>query len=181
MLEKIIDPKNKTLIPLIIIFFILGVVVGYVAHKPETIEKIVTVNVTVTPIPTPTPAQTPIPTTTPTPTPTPAVTPAIMDFTVKNYEPSKDAPTKTIDITTRGAVPDTVSVRPGDIVLIKITTPPSAVTLILNATYSRNMGTGGAVVVTFNKKGMYSLKVIFPSSDPNIQPTTYAEGTITVY
>lgn len=179
MLEKIIDPKNKLLIPLIIVFFVFGVVVGYVAHKPETVVKIEYVNQTVEKIVEKIIEVTVTPT--PTLTPTPALTPAIMDFTVKGYEPSKDAPTKTIEITTRGAVPDTLSVRPGDTVLIKITTPPSAVTLILNATYSRNMGTSGAVVVTFNKKGMYSFKAIIPSGDPNILPTTYGEGTITVY
>ncbi|MDO9097988.1 MAG: hypothetical protein Q7U60_07690 [Candidatus Methanoperedens sp.] len=178
------DPKYKTLIPLIIIFFIFGIVVGYVAHKPQTIEiekivekeKIVTVIVT----PSPTPA---LATPTPTPTPTAIATPAISDFTVKNYEPSKDTPTKTIELTSNGANPSALSIRPGDTVLIKITdyTLQSPLTLILNATYSRNLGTGGAVVVTFNKKGTYIFKAIIPSSDPNILPKSYADGTITVY
>lgn len=180
------DPKYKTLIPLIIIFFIFGIVVGYVAHKPQTIEKIVTVTVTPIPTPIPTLTQTPIPTPTPTQTPTPTAiaTPAISDFTVKtDYDPSKDTPTKTIELTSNGANPSTLSIRPGDSVLIKITRYSSQLplTLILNATYSRNLGTGGAVVVTFNKKGSYSFKAIIPSNDQNIKPTIYAEGTITVY
>lgn len=177
------DPKNKTLIPLIIIFFIFGMVVGYAAHKPQTIEKPVekivyqntTVYVTVTP--------TPAPIVTATPTATAIATPAISDFIVKNYEPSKDTPTKTIELTSNGANPNTLSIRPDDSVLIKITgySSQSPLTLLLNNTYSRNLGTGGAVVVTFNKKGTYSFKAIISSDDPNILPKSYAEGIITVY
>ncbi len=177
------DSKNKTLIPLIIIFFILGIVVGYVAHKPQTIEiekpveKIVYQNTTVYVTVTPTPAPTA------TATATAIATPAISDFTVKNYDPSKDTPTKTIELTSNGASPNTLSIRPDDSVLIKITdySSQSPLTLILNNTYSRNLGTGGAVVVTFNKKGTYSFKAIISSGDPNILPKSYAEGTITVY
>jgi hypothetical protein len=88
------DPKNKTLIPLIIIFFILGIVVGYVAHKPQTIEKIVTVTVTPIPTPPPTLTQTPTPTPTLTSTPTATVAPTVTDFIIKNYDPSKDTPSK---------------------------------------------------------------------------------------
>lgn len=177
------DPKNKTLIPLIIIFFIFGIVVGYAAHKPQTIEiekivekeKIVTVTVTVTPAP--------APIVTATATATAIATPAISDFTVKNYDSSKDTPTKTIELTSNGANPSTLSIRPEDSVLIEITSysSQSPLTLILNNTYSRNLGTGGAVVVTFNKKGTYSFKAIISSDDPNILPKSYADGTITVY
>ena len=175
------DPKYKTIIPLIVVFFILGVVVGYVAHKSVTIEKIVTV--TVTPVPTPSPT-TPIPPPTPTQTPTATPTPVVSDFTVKDYyDPSKDTPAKTIELTSRGADPNTLSIRPGDTVLIKITNYglDSPLTLVLNATYSRNLGTSGAVVVTFNTKGTYSFKAIIPSGDPNVLPRDYAVGTITVY
>ncbi len=182
------DPKYKTLIPLIIIFFIFGIVVGYVAHKPQTIEKIVTV--TVTPIPTPIPTLTQTPTPTPTPTQTPTstaiATPAISDFTVKNYDPSTDTPTKTIELTSNGANPSTLSIRSDDSVLIKITgyslqSPLTLNLTSLNMSQERNLGTSGAVVVTFNNKGIYSLKAIIPSPDPNILPKTYADGTITVY
>jgi hypothetical protein len=177
---KIMDPKNKTLIPLIIIFFIFGVVVGYVAHKPVTIEKIVTV--TVTPTPTPSPSPTPTPAPTPTPTPTEAVTPSVSNFTVKDYyDPSKDIPTYTIQLNNRRANPETLTIRPGDTVLIKITdyTLSSSLTLILNS-YSKDLGKSGAVFITFNKIGAYSYKAVIPSGDPNILPETYAKGTISV-
>ncbi len=180
------DPKNKTLIPLIIIFFILGIVVGYVAHKPQTIEKIVTVTVTPIPTPPPTLTQTPTPTPTLTSTPTATVAPTVTDFIIKNYDPSKDTPTKTIELTSNGANPSTLSIRPEDTVLIKITgyslqSPLTLNLTSLNTSQERNLGTSGAVVVTFNNKGIYSLKAIIPSPDPNILPKTYAEGTITVY
>jgi len=171
---------NRIYIPLIIMFFIFGVVVGYVAHKPETIVKIET------PVPTPTPTPTPIPTPTPTPTPTetptPTPTPTISDFTVKNYDPFKDTPTYTIKLRNWRADPDTLTIRPGDTVLIEIAdiSLSSPMTLILNS-YSKNLGISGAVVVTFNNKGRYGLKAIISSTDPTILPRTYAEGTITVY
>ncbi|MFZ3058182.1 MAG: hypothetical protein WA102_00460 [Candidatus Methanoperedens sp.] len=177
------ESKYKTLIPLIIIFFIVGVAVGYVAHKPKTIEiekpveKIVyqnnTVYVTVTP--TPTPIATAIATA--------IATPAISDFTVRNYNPSTDIPAKTIELTSNGAKPSSVSLHPGDALLIKITgySSESPLTLILNYTYRRNLGTSGAVIVIFNTKGSYNLKAEVPSGDPNILPKSYAEGTISVY
>jgi hypothetical protein len=181
------ESKYKTLIPLIIIFFIIGVAVGYLAHKPATvtIEKIVTV--TVTPIPTLTAIATPIPTltaiATPIPTLTATATPAVSDFTVRNYDLTTDKPAKTIELTRNGPNPVTISVHPGDALLIKISgySSESPLTLILNATYSRNLGTSGAVIVTFNTRGSYSFKAIIPSGDPNILPATYGEGTINVY
>lgn len=169
---KIMDPKNKTLIPLIIIFFIFGVVVGYVAHKPVTIEKIVTVTITPTPTTTPTPI----------PTPTEAATPSVSNFTVKDYyEPSKDIPTYTIQLNNRRADPETLSIRPGDTVLIKITdyTLSSPLTLTMNS-YSKDLGKSGAAFITFNTIGVYSFKAVIPSSNKNILPETYATGTISV-
>ena len=178
------ESKYKTLIPLIIIFFIAGVAVGYLAHKPVTIEKIVTITVTPTPTPSPistpitTPIYTPIPTSTPTTTATPA-----SDFTVRIYDPSTDKPAQTIELTSKGANPGTVSIHPGDALLIKITgySSQSPLNLILNSTYSQNIGTSGAVIVTFNKKGSFSFEAIVSSGDPNILPKSYAEGTINVY
>lgn len=179
------DPNNKTLIPLIIIFFIFGIVVGYVAHtpQPQTIEKNVTVTVTPVPTPPPTLTQTLTPAPTQTLTPTATAAQIVSDFVVKIYDPSKDTPTNTIELTSNGANPNTLSIRPENSVLIKITgySSQSPLTLILNNTYSRNLGTGGAVVVTFNKRGTYNFKAIIPSGDPNILPKTYAEGTIRVY
>lgn len=176
------DAQYNKFIPLFIIVFILGVVVGYAVHKPEiqyinqTIEK--TVVVTVTPISTPTLTQT----LTPTQSPTPTVTPTVSDFTVKVYEPSIDMPTKTVELTNWRAQPDSLSITTNDIVLIKITdyTLQYPLTLFLNNTYSKNVGTSGAVIVNFNNKGTYSFKAIIPSTDPNIIPRTYAEGTIIV-
>lgn len=177
------DPKYKTLIPLVVIFFIIGIVVGYAAHKPETIEKIVTV--TVTPIPTPPPTITQTPTSTPTPTiaPTVAATPEISYFTIKNYDPSTDITKYTINLRNWAADPPTLSLRPGDTVLIKIsdTYVPSPLTIILNNKEKRYLGTSGAVVVTFNNRGTFNLKVMLVSDDPTISPKPYAEGTITVY
>lgn len=177
------DQKYKTLIPLIIIFFIFGIVVGYVAHKPETIvktvevEKIVTVTVTVTPTPTPaTPA--------PTPTPTPTAAPAVADFTVKDYyNPFIDIPTYTIQLRNWGADPRTLAIRQGESVEIKNTdgSLTSPMTLILNS-HERYIGKyGGSAFVTFNKKGTYTLKAILLSEDPTITSKTYAEGVINVY
>lgn len=176
------DSTNKILIPLIIVFFIFGVAVGYVVHKPEPIVKIVekenitTVTVTVTPTPTLSPIQTP--------TPTPVATPTVSDFIVKDYyDPSKEIPTYTIQIRNWNVDPNTLSIRQGESVLIKITdtTLLSSMTLILNSSYQKELGTSGAAFVTFNKKGMYSLKAILRSSDPTIISRTYAEGTISVY
>ncbi|MCZ7380061.1 MAG: hypothetical protein O8C64_00580 [Candidatus Methanoperedens sp.] len=176
------ESKYKTLIPLIIIFFIIGVAIGYVAHKPKTIEiqkpveKIIyqnnTVYVTVTPTP-------PIVTA----TATAVATPLISDFTVRNYDRSTDNPTQTIKLTSNGANPNFVSIHLGDTVLIEITdySSQSPLTLILNSTYSRNLGTSGAVIVNFNAKGSYSFKAVIPSSYQYVLPKTYAEGTISVY
>ncbi|MCZ7400026.1 MAG: hypothetical protein O8C62_10210 [Candidatus Methanoperedens sp.] len=177
------ESKYKTLIPLIIIFFVVGVAVGYVAHKPKTIEiekpveKIIyqnnTVYVTVTPTPTPIV----------TATGAAIETPVISDFTVKNYDSSTDTPTKTIELVNRRANPNEMTIHSNDTVLIKITdySLTSRLTLVLNSTYSRDLGTGGAVVITFNNKGIYPFKAIIPSTDRNVLPWTYGEGTITVY
>ena len=178
-------PSNKTLIPLIIVFFIFGVAIGYVAHKPATIEKIVTV--TVTPVPTPTPTATPTPSATPTPTPspTPSPTPTVSDFTVKDYyNPDTDIPDATVTFDrNNNVIPSTVSVHAGQSVLIRITvyTLPYSLTLILNNSYQKDLGAAGGAFVTFNKKGTYPFKGVIPSSDPSISPKTYAEGTINVY
>ncbi len=178
------DPKYKTIIPLVAVFFVFGIVVGYVVHKPETIEKIEYINKTVEVERIVTVTVTVTPTTTPTPTPT--ATQAVSDFIVKIYEPSKDTPAKTIELTSRGADPNVLSIRSGDTVLIKITgysqqSPLKLNLTSLNMSQERNLGTSGAVVVTFNTKGTYSFKAIIPSGDPNVLPRDYAAGTITVY
>jgi hypothetical protein len=176
------ESKYKTLIPLIIIFFIIGVAIGYLAHKPETIKEIV--NVTVTPVPTPTLISTPIPTpiSISTSIPTPTATPALSDFTVRNYNPSTDVPTATIQLVNNRATPNEIHVHVGDTVLIKITdvSLTSPLTLFLNSAYSMNMGTSGAAFITFNNKGTYTFEAIAISPDPNIVSLTYGKGTIIV-
>jgi len=175
-------PINKTYIPLIIIFFIFGVVLGYIAHKPATIEKPVYINTTVEKIVEKVVQVTATPTSTATAISTPVETPAISDFTVRNYDPSTDVPTWTITFRNRIVDPNALSVHPGDTVLIQIKDDflQNPLTLILNASYQKNMGTGGAIIVIFNKKGTYSLKAIIPSGDPAILPQDYSQGTISV-
>ncbi len=177
------DPRNKTYIPIIIIIFIFGVVLGYVAHKPQTIEKPVYINNTVERVVEKVVQVTVTPTPIPTVAPTTTAAPVISDFTVKNYDPSTDVPTKTIVLSNMRANPDTLSIHPGDTVLIQITdyTLQNPLTLTLNASYQTNMGTSGAVVVTFNKKGTYSFKALTSTTDPNVLGRLYADGTITVY
>lgn len=176
------DPRNRTLIPLIIIF-IFGAVIGYAAHKPETIVKVEYINQTIEKIVevTVTPALTaPIPTATPEITATPKIPD---DFTVKSYDPATDTPSQTIELKNQRANPDTLSIHPGDNVLIKINdySLQSPMTLtFLNSSYTKNLGTSGAVYVTFNKKGIYGFESFIPSGDPTILPKPYAKGTITV-
>ena len=168
---------KKNLYPLIVVFFILGLVIGYAIHKPETIEKIQyvdrIVNATATPVTT-----SPSATASPTPAESPTATPIAPDFTVKEYyDPAKDKVTVTMELVNRATTPDTVRIMAGETVLIKIieTSLQSRLTLILNSSYTKNLGTSGAVVVTFNKKGSYSVKAIIPSSDPSIIPIVYTE------
>ncbi|MCX9009893.1 MAG: hypothetical protein OIN66_02115 [Candidatus Methanoperedens sp.] len=181
------DAKDNTLYPLIILFFLLGLVVGYVIHKPVTEERIQIVNQTV--------KETPIikevekivyVTVTPTSTVSAVVTSVSGDFSVKIYDPATDRPSNTMELTNWRFSPDTLSIRSGETVLIKITDLSLQNPLILtidpsDPQYKRDLGRSGAVVVTFNKKGTYNLKAVTISSDPNIQPTTYGQGTVTIY
>ncbi len=175
------EPKDSTLYPLIILFFILGLVIGYVIHQPGTeikyitstkeVPKIVETNVEVT--------QSPVSTTQPRePEPT-----QVPDFEVKIYDPEKDIPVKTIELKNWEAVPKELSIRPGQPVLIKVVDysqqiPPN----FIMGSYKREpLGTAGQIIVKFNKTGTYDFKAIIPSRDPSILPTIYAEGSIKVY
>ncbi|MCZ7356068.1 MAG: hypothetical protein O8C66_06930 [Candidatus Methanoperedens sp.] len=179
------DPKIKSYLPLIIIFFVLGVVAGYLLHQPATIEKPIYINQTIettvekTVTATATPASTAIMTPTPTLTETPQPVP---DFTVKIWNPDTDNPTYTIQLRNQKVDPNTLSINTGDTVLIRITdfSVFSPMELIINSSYTQNLGTSGAVVVTFNNKGLYSLDAIIPSGDPNVFPRIYGHGMITV-
>jgi len=184
---KVMENQNKLSIPLIIVVFFIGIVIGYAGHEPKTIEKIEykdrpvekivyqdrIVEVTVTVTPTPTPAPTPVAT----------AAPVISDFSVKYYEPSKDNPTKTIELTNNRAMPDSLSLHKGDTVLIKITDSSlqSPLTLIFNSTDTKNLGRSGAVVVTLNNLGTYTFKAIYPANYPGSISESYGEGTIIVY
>lgn len=173
------DKKEKTLYSLIILFFIIGVVIGYVVHQPGTeiryinntieVPTIVEKFVEITATPTST-------TTTPTSTPVP-------DFEVKIYDPEKDKPTQTVELINWKAMPDYVSIRPGQTVLIKVVNYPGQQEppKFIMGTYEKKLGTSGMIVVKFNKIGIYDYEAIIPNNDPSIFPRTYARGSIRVY
>ncbi|HEY9245699.1 MAG TPA: hypothetical protein VIO11_02520 [Candidatus Methanoperedens sp.] len=180
------DPKNKTLIPLVIIFFLFGIAVGYIVHTPKTvtIEKPVyinnTIEKTVEVTSTPTPGITTLPTV------VPVLTPQIPDFNVKFYDQAVDHPSRTIDIANQRASPNSMTIHLEDTVLIRISdtslqNPLELTISSMNTTYKKSLGTSGAVYVTFNAKGMYNLKAVILSADKNIMGRTYAEATITIY
>lgn len=179
------DPKIKSYLPLVIIFFVLGVAAGYVLHKPATIEKPIYINQTIEVEKTVTATATPTSTAIMTPTLTPTLTetpPPVPDFTVKIWNPDTDNPTHTIQLRNKKVDPNTLSINTGDTILIRITDASvfSPMELIINSSYTQNLGTSGAVVVTFNNKGIYSVDAIIPSIDPTILPLIYGHGMITV-
>lgn len=174
------ESKDSTFYPLIVLFFVLGLVIGYVAHQPETeikylnntieVQKNVEKSVEVTVTPTST-ATTPAPTSTQVP-----------DFEVKIYDPEKDKPTKTIEIKNWLAVPDQMSIRPGQTVLFQVIDyPQRAPPNFVMGSYERKLGTAGQIVVIFNKIGNYDFRVVIPSDNPGTLPTEYAKGSIRVY
>jgi hypothetical protein len=174
---KFMDAK-KSLYPLIVVFFILGLVIGYAIHKPETIEKIQYVDRIVTATATATPVTTSqTATASPTPTESPNATAIAPDFTVKNYDYSKDKPTVTMVLANMAVNPNSVRIRIGETVLIKITdiSLQSPLTLVLNLSKRINLGTRGAVMITFNTKGTYRVQAEIPSDDPAIIPKVYTE------
>jgi hypothetical protein len=176
------DPKNKNYLPLFMILFILGVVVGYVLHQPTTTEKTVYINRTIETTVEKTVTATATPASTATITPTLTETPQIPDFTVKIWNPDTDHPTYTIQLRNQKVDPNTLSINQGDTVLVKIADVSvfSPIELIVNSSYTQNLGTSGAAVITFNNKGIYSLDAIIPSGDPNVFPRIYGHGMITV-
>ncbi len=184
------DPKYNTLIPLIIIFFIIGIA-GCVTQKPiATPTPAPSPTPVPTTAPTPTPSPTPIPTASPMPTPIPA-----SDFVIKDsYNPDTDTPDATIIIEGYDTVnPTQVGIHPGQSVLIRITsqslTSPIALNLYDAAGCSpclnpppKFLGTSGAAFVTFYNKGTYKFNTVIPSGDPYIAPTPFTTNrTIIVY
>lgn len=176
------DSKNNTLYPFIILFFLLGIVVGYVIHKPETRIEYVNKTIEVESMPTIKEVEKIVYVTT---TPTymaPAATAVIANFSVKVYNPDTDKPTNTMELINRRFNPQTLSTPTGSTVLIRISDYTLRNPLIFTLdSYEKSLGTGGAVVVTFNKKGIYNLKAVISSGDPNVMPQTYGEAVVTVY
>ena len=173
------DSKERIFYSLIILFFVIGFVMGYVVHQPgteiryinntievpTTVEKFV--EVTASPIST-----TPAPTSTPVP-----------DFEVKIFDPAKDKPTEIIELVNWQARPDQLSIHPGQTVLITVVNYPDQQEppRFIMGSYEKKLGTSGMIVVKFNKIGNYDYEAIIPSNDPSIFPRTYARGSIRVY
>ncbi len=177
------DSKNNMLYPLIILFFLLGIVVGYVIHKPETRTEYVNKTVEVESTPTIKEVEK-IVYVTATPTyATPAATAVVTaNFSVKVYNPDTDRPTNTMVLTNYRFNPQTSSIPTGSTVLIQVSDYTLQNPLILTLdSYQTSLGTGGAVVITFNKKGIYNLKAVISSGDPNVIPQSYGEAVVTVY
>ncbi len=173
--------KERTFYSLIILFFVIGLVIGYMMHQPETeiryinntievpketskvVEKIVEVSPT---------------STTPAPTSTP-----VTDFEVKIFDPEKDKPSQTIELVNWKAMPDYVSMHPGETVLIKVVNYPAQQEppKFIMGSYQKILGTSGIIVIKFNNRGTYDFTVIIPNNDPSINPVTYAKGSIKIY
>jgi hypothetical protein len=175
------DSKNNTLYPLIILFFLLGIVIGYVIHKPET--RIEYVNKTIEVQSTPTIKEVEkIVYVTAAPTyVAPTTTVVMANFSVKVYNPDTDKPANTMELNNYRFNPQTISIPTGSAVLIKISDYSLQSPLMLTLdSYKTNLGTSGAVVVTFNKKGIYNLKAVISSGDPNVISQPYGEAVVTV-
>lgn len=174
------EQKDSTFYPLIILFFVLGIVIGYVIHQPETQIKYINNTIEVQRIVEPIATVTPSPTSTATaqqPEPT-----ALPDFVVKIYDQVKDKPNQVIEIINWKAMPESISLRMGDTVLIKVVDyPDQPEPRFIMDSYERKLGTAGMIIIKFNKIGTYEFKAIIPNDDPSILPTTYAKGSIKVY
>ncbi|MDD1744756.1 MAG: hypothetical protein LUQ20_02950 [Candidatus Methanoperedens sp.] len=175
------ESKERTFYSLIILFFVIGLVIGYMMHQPETeiryinntievpkeVPKVVETIVEVSPTST---------TSAPTSTPVP-------DFEVKIFDPEKDKPAQTIELVNWKAMPDDVSMRPGETVLIKVVNYPDyqEKPKFIMGSYEKVLGTSGMIVIKFNNRGTYDFTVIIPNNDPSINPVTYAKGSIKIY
>ncbi len=174
------ESKDITFYPLILLFFVLGLVIGYVIHQPETEIKYINNTIEVPKIVENSLEGTGTPTSTAT-TPAPTST-QIPDFEVKIYDPAKDKPSETIEITNWQAIPSEISIPLRNTILIKVVYyPDRPAPYFIMGSYNEKLGTAGQIVVKFNKKGTFNYKVIIPNEDPNINPMTYAEGSIRVY
>lgn len=104
------------------------------------------------------------------------------NFTVKSYyDSSTDKATKTVELNNWRAEPNTIYINEKDTVLIDIVDETLQYPMVLMiGSYSKNLGTSGAVFIVFNNKGIYEYESIIPSEDPSIIPRTYAKGKIIV-
>jgi hypothetical protein len=175
------ESKERTFYSLIILFFVIGLVIGYMMHQPETeiryinntievpkeVPKVVETIVEVSPTST---------TSAPTSTPVP-------DFEVKIFDPEKDKPAQTIELVNWKAMPDDASMHPGETVLIKVVNYPDyqEKPKFIMGSYEKVLGTSGMIVIKFNNRGTYDFTVIIPNNDPSINPVTYAKGSIKIY
>jgi len=175
------ESKERTFYSLIILFFVIGLVIGYMMHQPETeiryinntievpkeVPKVVETIIEVSPTSTiSAPTSTPVP-----------------DFEVKIFDPEKDKPAQTIELVNWKAMPDYVSMRPGETVLIKVVNYPDyqEKPKFIMGSYEKVLGTSGMIVIKFNNRGTYDFTVIIPNNDPSILPVTYARGSIKIY
>lgn len=179
------ESKERTFYSLIILFFVIGLAIGYLIHQPGTeiryvnntievpkeVPKIVETIGEVTAAPT-------AAATTSAPTPTP-----VPDFEVKIYDPEKDKPAQTIELVNWKAMPDDVSMRPGGTLLVKVVNYPAdqEIPIFIMGSYKKILGNSGMIVIKFNNRGNYDFKVIISNNDPSVIPKTYAKGLIKVY
>ena len=174
------ESKDTTFYPLIVLFFVLGLVIGYVVHQPESEIKYINSTIEVQKNVENSREVTISPTSTAT-TPAPTFT-QVPDFEIKIYDPEKDKPPEIIEIVNWQAMPDLLSIPLKNTVLIKVVNyPDRPAPYFIMGSYNEKLGTAGQIVIKFNKKGTFNYKVTIPDDDPNILPVTYADGSIRVY
>jgi len=178
------ESKERTFYSLIILFFVIGLAMGYLIHQPET--EIKYINNTIVPGEVPKVVET-IKEVTATPTSSTTTTSPIStpvpDFEVKIFDPEKDKPAQTIELVNWKAMPDSASMHPGETVLIKVVNYPDnqEKPKFIMGSYEKILGTSGMIVIKFNNRGTYDFRAIIPNNDPSINPVTYAKGSIIVY
>ncbi|MFH1323263.1 MAG: hypothetical protein ABIH80_05490 [Methanobacteriota archaeon] len=174
------ESKERTFYSLIILFFVIGLVIGYMMHQPGT--EIRYINNTEVPKEVPKVVETIVEVSPTSTTPAPTST-QVPDFEVKIFDPEKDKPAQTIELVNWKAMPDYVSMRPGETVLVKVVNYPAnqEKPKFIMGSYQKILGTSGMIVIKFNNRGTYDFTVIIPNNDPSINPVTYAKGSIKIY
>ncbi|MFH0904453.1 MAG: hypothetical protein V1854_04610 [Methanobacteriota archaeon] len=174
------ESKERTFYSLIILFFVIGLVIGYMMHQPGT--EIRYINNTEVPKEVPKIVETIVEVSPTSTTPAPTST-QVPDFEVKIFDPEKDRPAKTIELVNWKAMPDYVSMHPGETVLVKVVNYPAnqEKPKFNMSSYEKILGTSGMIVIKFNNRGTYDFTVIIPNNDPSIKPVEYAKGSIKVW